>query len=249
MAPSIEEAGVRLTIAVMAYNEVQSIGGVLQGLADVAAALGVSYELLVIDDGSTDGTREEADAFATLHPHARVLRHTTNQGLGGVYRSGFANARGELLTFYPADGQFPADNLAPMVERAADADLVLGYVTNVRRPLVGRALSSIERALYGALLGRLPRFQGLVVIRRSMLDQLPLASAGRGWAVLMELIVRANRAGYRLASVPTALWPRAHGRSKVNNVRTVWANTRQVLQLRSLIARYPTPPRPGATHP
>jgi hypothetical protein len=82
-----------------------------------------------------------------------------------------------------------------------------------------------------------------------MLDQLPLASAGRGWAVLMELIVRANRAGYRLVSVPTALWPRAHGRSKVNNVRTVLANTRQVLQLRSLIARHPTPPRPGATHP
>jgi dolichol-phosphate mannosyltransferase len=235
----------RVTIAVMAFNEAPSVGLVLRDLTAAAAALGVGWELLVIDDGSTDGTAEAAETFAAERANVRVLRHGANRGLGGVYRSGFEHARGELLTFYPADGQFPTDNLASMVARATDADLVLGYLTDVHRPAIGRLLSAVERAVYGALLGRLPRFQGLVVIRRSLLDHIPLVSAGRGWAVLMELIVRANRAGYRIVSAPTTMRPREHGRSKVNNLRTIWANTRQVVQLRALIARTPTPAGPA----
>jgi hypothetical protein len=82
------------------------------------------------------------------------------------------------------------------------------------------------------LFGSLPRFQGVLMFRRSLLDELELKSTGRGWTVLMELIIRASRGGYRLVSVPTEMRPRMSGKSKVNNLRTIWANLKQVFALR-----------------
>ena len=89
-----------------------------------------------------------------------------------------------------------------------------------------------ERVLYRLLFGSLPRFQGVLMFRRSLLDTLPLTSTGRAWTVLMELILRTHRAGYRMLSVPTELRPRMSGESKVNNVRTVVDSFRQLLVLR-----------------
>jgi hypothetical protein len=116
----------------------------------------------------------------------------------------------------------------------ADADLVLGYLPD-RPGSLGRALSAAERVAYRALVGRVPRFQGIFMIRRALLEALPLRSCGRGWAVVMELILRADRAGYRLVSVPTQVRARRSGQSKVNNVRTIAANLRQLVALRRML--------------
>jgi hypothetical protein len=78
----------------------------------------------------------------------------------------------------------------------------------------------------------MPRFQGIMMIRRELLRDIPLSSTGRGWAVVMEFILKAARAGARIDSVPTTVRPRSHGESKVNNWRTIVANLRQLLTLR-----------------
>jgi hypothetical protein len=93
-------------------------------------------------------------------------------------------------------------------------------------------LSIVERVLYRVLLGPMPRFQGIMMIRRQLLHEIPLSSTGRGWAVVMEFILKAARAGARIDSVPTTVRPRSHGESKVNNWRTIVANLRQLLTLR-----------------
>jgi hypothetical protein len=110
-------------------------------------------------------------------------------------------------------------------------DLVLGYLPQ-RTSGIGRLLSVAERILYRTLLGPMPRFQGIMMIRRELLREIPLTSAGRGWAVVMEFILKAARSGARIESVPTAIRPRTHGESKVNNWRTIVANFRQLLSLR-----------------
>jgi hypothetical protein len=68
-----------------------------------------------------------------------------------------------------------------------------------------------------------------------VLRQLPLKSSGRGWAVVMELILRADRGGRRVVSRPTTMRPRSSGRSKVQNLRTIVSNTRQMIELRRLL--------------
>lgn len=221
-----------LSTIVMAYNEKGMLKAVVYELQSVLDGLGRLYEIVVVDDGSSDRTGVIADNLAEEIPHVRVIHHETNQGLGGVYRTGFTQARGDYVTFFPADGQFPTTIIAQFLPLMADVDMVLGYLPNRKSSLLAKCLSAGERLLYRLLFGPLPRFQGIVMFRRTLLDELELKSTGRGWAVLMELIIRASRGGYRLISVPTEMRPRMSGKSKVNNVRTIWANFRQMLALR-----------------
>lgn len=229
------DRGPVVSVVVMAYNEVENVGVTLDELRAALRRLGVRYEIVVIDDGSTDGTGALVDALAASTDDVRVLHHGVNAGLGGVYRSGFRAAHGEYLTFFPADGQFPASIINKFLHAMTDADMVLGYLPDEDRPLLSKVLSWSERQLYALLFGRLPRFQGVLMFRRELLSAVELKSDGRGWAVLMELIIRIARGPYRVMSIPTEYRPRLSGHSKVNNLRTIRANLRQVIGLRGYL--------------
>jgi glycosyltransferase involved in cell wall biosynthesis len=224
-----------LTVVVLAYDEAASLEVVVREIAGELEALRCPHDILIIDDGSTDGTGQIADQLATMVAGVRVIHHSTNQGLGGGYRTGFASAHGEFVTFYPADGQFPASIIGQMLQLIGEADMVLGYLPNRDSSVVAKLLSSCERALYRLMFGKMPRFQGITMFRRSLLDEFELRSSGRGWAVLMELMIRACRADRRLVSTPTDMRRRMSGSSKVNNWRTVVANCRQILALRAYL--------------
>lgn len=221
-----------ITIVVMAFNEVQTLEKVVLNLVSVANAAGLSYEIVIVDDGSADGTGTAVERLCESIPQVRGIHHGTNLGLGMVYHTGFEEARGDFVTFFPADGQFPASILQQFVPLMTEADMVLGYLAERDDSLVARALSGIERLLYRVLLGPFPKFQGVFLLRRSVLADIELKSVGRGWAVVMELIVRVSRGGYRLVNIPTEMRPRISGKSKVNNLPTMWANLKQLVALR-----------------
>ncbi len=226
------EPSFQLSIVIMAYNEADSLKIVADEITAAVQRLGIEYELLIIDDGSTDGTGQIADDLARQSQQVRVIHHTPNGGLGAVYRTGFAEARGLYLTFFPADGQFPASSIEQLLAAMPSQDMVLGYIPRRAGMVLSRMLSLLERLLYRALFGSLPTFQGVLMFRRGLLEKIELESEGRGWAVLMELIIRTSRGGYRVTSIPTGIRPRLAGHSKVNNFRTIWANLIQVLELR-----------------
>lgn len=237
IAPVLDSATTApwLSTMVMAFNEVRNLAPVSREIHAELTALGRPFELIIVDDGSSDGTSELADSLARELSCVRVIHHGVNRGLGGVYRTGFSQARGEYITFFPADGQFPAEIITRFADLIPGRDLVLGYIAERRSSLVGTLLSGAERILYRLMLGPMPRFQGIFMCRRAILNEIPLRSAGRGWAVVMELLLRASRGGYRLVSVPTGYRPRMSGTSKVNNWRTASANFRQMLAMRRLL--------------
>lgn len=218
----------------MAFNEAMDLDRVVHEVRGTLDRLGVTAEILVIDDGSTDGTGALADRLAAEVAGVRVVHHEVNRGLGGVYRTGFGEARGALLSFFPADGQFPSAILESFVPAAGEVDLVLGYVERRDSPL-GQALSLLERLLYRALFGSLPRFQGVFVVHTARLRELSLRSHGRGWAIVMEMLIRATREGWRMRSLPTPMRPRRAGTSKVQNVHTIVSNLRQMIALREVL--------------
>jgi dolichol-phosphate mannosyltransferase len=222
----------RVSVVVMAFNEAASLATVTAEIHGELAGLGLGYELLIIDDGSSDGTGKIADELAATFPGVRVLHHGVNLGLGAVYRSGFAEARGELVTFFPADGQFPATIISHYLAAIDDADMILGLLPERGGPVAARLLSLTERLLLRALFGHFPRFQGIMMFRRGLLRSTRLVSRGRGWTVLMEFILRQARAGARIKNLPITIRPRAEGASKVNNLRSIGSNLRQVLALR-----------------
>ncbi len=225
----------KITCCLAAWNEVASLRAVAEAQLEALEKLGVSYELVVVDDGSSDGTGEVADQLAAERPHVRVIHHPQNQGLGGVYRTGFSSARGTFVTFFPADGQFPPGNLAALYPSAENWDFVLGMLPGRTDSALGAVLGATERLLYRVLVGRIPRLEGVFMVRRSVLEATPLKSQGRAWTVLWELLLRAQRRGYRMTNVPIELRPRLHGTSKVNNLRTVLINVRGLLALRRIV--------------
>jgi dolichol-phosphate mannosyltransferase len=228
----VPEPALDVSVVIMAYNEAASLKMVADEIRAAVQGLGIRYELLIVDDGSTDETGKIADHLAQQNEMVRVVHHAPNGGLGGVYRTGFAEARGLYLTFFPADGQFPASSIEQLLAAMPDQDMVLGYIPNRPGMVVSRVLSLLERILYRALFGSLPTFQGVLMFRRALLEEMQLESRGRGWAVLMELIIRTSRGGYRVTSIPTGIRQRLAGHSKVNNLRTICANLVQVLELR-----------------
>jgi dolichol-phosphate mannosyltransferase len=234
-AESREGNAPTITCCVLAWNEAATLRDVVDELRPVLLGLRVPYEIVVIDDGSTDGTRELADALAAGSSDLRVVHHGANRGLGPAYNSAFQSARGFYVTFFPADGQFSAQLLPrfyPLIERY---DLVLGNLPSRSDSFRGRVLTVAERLIYRLLLGIVPRLEGMLMIRRSILAELPLKSEGRGHANVWELVIRAARGGYRLTGVAIQVRPRMAGKSKVNNLKNISANLLQVLRLRRLL--------------
>jgi glycosyltransferase involved in cell wall biosynthesis len=221
-----------LSVFLMAYNEAAAVEATASEITGELLGLGVPFEFIIIDDGSADATPVKADHIASSVANTRVIHHAVNMGLGGVYRTGFSEAKGEFVTFFPADGQFPAWIIGGFLELIQDSDMVLGYIPGRKSSAAAKMLSALEKALYGVLFGRLPRFQGILMFRRSLLDEFKLVSSGRGWAVLMELIIRTKRAGKRIKCAPTSMRQRSSGASKVNNLPTIFANLGQVISLR-----------------
>jgi glycosyltransferase involved in cell wall biosynthesis len=226
-----------LTVVVLAYNEEDTLERTCQEILETITTLSLSTEVLIVDDGSTDRTGVLSDKLAATDGRVRVVHHCPNLGLGGVYRTGFAQSRGKYVTFLPADGQYPAAIIGEFLPFMSTFDMVLGYLPKRESSLLAKGLSAGERLLYRILLGPMPKFQGILMFRRSLLSNHLLLSQGRGWAVLLEFILKCTRAGCRVKNVPTEVRSRTHGSSKVNNVATVLSNLRQVFALRRTLGR------------
>ena len=223
-----------VSVAIMAYNEAPSLERVVGEIRQELERLGAPHEIVIIDDGSTDGSGEIADRLAREIEGVRVVHHPTNLGLGAVYREAFRCGTKELATAFPADGQFEPAIIGQFMRRFDEADMVLGYIPEFgkSRSIPARAFSWAERSLYRLLFGEFPEFQGIMMFRRALVDTVPLTSTGRGWMIQMELILRFLKKGYRIVGEPTGLRARMSGASKVMNMRSIASNLRQVFELR-----------------
>ncbi len=226
-----------LTVTIPCYDEVGTLEPFVRSLVATLTPEGFPFEILIVDDGSSHGSEALADALTAELEQVRVIHHRPNLGLGGVYRTGFAEARGTWVTFMAADMQFPAWTLHHFLPHLEDHDMVLGYLPDRHDSNIGKLLSLGERTLLKILFGSFPRFQGTVVFRRELLGRYDLVSTGRGWGIIMEFILRAHRDGVRMISIPSVVEPRREGESKVSNVGAIWANLKQLLILRGHLFR------------
>ncbi len=217
----------------MAFNEESTIKEVYENVQKSLEGIGGNNEIIVVDDGSSDNTKKFIASI--IKENDRLISFSTNRGLGSVYRTGFVEAKGEFVTFFPADGQFPASEIKDFYELSQEADLVLGYLPRLKRSLISVFLSNVERLMYKFLFGPMPRFQGLFMLRRQVLEKFELVSDGRGWAIVMELILRVSRSGGVIKNFPGTMFPRKVGQSKVNNWKTIWSNLKQVLYLSKIL--------------
>jgi dolichol-phosphate mannosyltransferase len=210
------------------YDEAENIEAIVAAARTaLATAAPGGYRILVVDDGSPDGTGDIADRLAAEHAEVEVLHRTVREGLGPAYLAGFAHAlAGGAAYVLEMDADFshdPAD-LARLLAAASDADLVLGsrYVAGggvsdwgrVRR-LVSRGGSWYARRVLGLRVRDLTG--GFKCFRREVLEAIDLPTVrSRGYAFQVELTHRAVRAGFRVVELPIVFRDRRAGRSKMS---------------------------------
>lgn len=205
-----------LTIAIPAYDEVANLGPAVDEARSAAARVAPGdVEILLVDDGSRDGTAEVADDLARRFAEVRVVRHKTNQGFSGAMRTCFRESRGDWIFLAPADGQTPMDVVERFLQRVNDSDIVVGVRASARAELKRRLLS---RGFHGLAkrLFRLPEpeFSSAFLFRGALLRGMRFRSRPRSAALLPEILFRARRRGARIATLEIEQRARWSGRAK-----------------------------------
>ena len=211
------------------YNEAENIEALVGSAMEVLdAASPEGYRILVVDDGSPDGTGEIADRLAARHPEVEVVHRPGKAGLGRAYLAGFAVAldagAGYVLEMDSDFSHDPAD-IARLLEAARDgADLVLGsrYVPGggvtdwgALRRTISRGGCWYARTALGVDIHDLTG--GFKCFRRATLEGIDLPTvSSEGYAFQIELTYRAIRRGFRVVEVPIVFRDRRHGDSKMS---------------------------------
>lgn len=155
-----------VSVVIPAYNESASIGGVVESVKSVLSRARVGYELIVIDDGSTDGSGEILKGIKGI----KLLRHLQNKGYGASLKAGINAARHNIIVMLDADGTYPVEVIPKLLEYSPDYDIVSGARVGklVRVPLARRPAKFILSVLANFLTGRrIPDINcGLRVIKR-----------------------------------------------------------------------------------
>jgi dolichol-phosphate mannosyltransferase len=205
-----------LTLVLPAYNEAHAIAHSVRDAAAALAGLGISYEVLVVDDGSTDETAAIAGGVAHELPHVRVVSLEKNAGYGAALRHGFREAKYELLAFTDADGQFDLRELDRLLRLAQDHDLVCGFRIDRQdhwsRLVYSRGFNLLVRTLLGTRVRDCDC--ALKIFRREHILAMDLES--KGYFFNAELLTKARLAGLTIAEVGVSHFPRLRGESKVS---------------------------------
>ncbi len=194
-----------VTIIVPAYNEAENVEPLL---AELAAKLGPEYEVVLVDDGSTDGTYAAARALESRYPFLRVLKHGRNQGKTAAIVTGVAAARGGIVSILDGDLQFRPEDVAAQVQQVRGGyDLVTGQKQGFYEK---RFISSIYNRLARMLFGlRVHDINALKTCRREVLESIHLR---RDWH--RYIVPLAAAAGFSITEIPVELRPRRFGEPK-----------------------------------
>ena len=237
-------------VIVPTYNEKDN----LEPIAERLHAAVPEAHLLVVDDGSPDGTGRIADRLAAASDRVHVLHRTEKAGLGAAYVAGFAWAREhgyDVVVEMDADGSHAPEQLPRLLAALTTADVVLGsrYVDGgsvVNWPRSREALSRGGNAYTRLVLGLPLRDAtgGYRAYRRTVLDALPLGDvASQGYCFQVDLAWQAWRAGFRVVEVPITFVERERGESKMSRAivaEALWRVTLWGLRSRRSRTRVPT---------
>lgn len=206
------------------YNEEAYIRRAVRAAREVLEEMGSEYEIVIVDDASTDGTGAIADELAGAHPRVRVVHNPVNRQLGGALKAGFAAAGKELVLYTDAD--LPADlrelPRAIHLLEYHEADLLAGYRFDrtgegLRRALLARGYNLLVRALF-RLRHRDVNF-AFKLFRRALLQRITLRSEGS--FIDAEFLLRARKAGASIIQMGLDYFPRSRGSSKLSSLRVI----------------------------
>ncbi len=208
-----ERGKVRVSIIIPAFNEEGNIKPLMDQFHEVIARAGNDWEVILVDDGSTDKTADRARDAAIHYHWLRVISYSKNRGLTAALDTGFQNARGSIFVFYPADMQYHPQEIPKMLVRIdRGADIVTGWKQGKYNK---RIVSSIYNYLCRSLFGlKVHDLNSVKAFKKEVLDKVQLR---RDWHRYM--VVLAANEGFIVDEVKVNVYPRYSGKSKFGTGR------------------------------
>lgn len=207
-----------LSIFFPAYNDSGTIASLVIAARQAALRLTPDFEIIIVDDGSADATGAIADELARTYPEVRVVHHGRNRGYGGALRTGFTEARKDVIFYTDGDAQYdPAEMAVLWPHLTENVDLVNGYkITRsdpLHRVIIGRIYHHAVKWLFGLSVRDVDC--DFRLLRRSIFDRVQLEH--NSGVICVEMMKKIEDAGFRIAEVPVHHYHRAFGKSQFFN--------------------------------
>jgi len=221
-----------LSVFFPCYNEVGNIDRLVRRTLEVAPRVADEYEIIIVDDGSVDGTGDLADRLASETPQVRAIHHETNQGYGRALRSGFEASRYEYIFFTDGDAQFDVGEITRLIDLLPTTDIAIGWrverADSLIRVLNAKAYMWMIRLLFGLKAHDIDC--AFKLIPRRVIQGMQLRSTGA--LISAELLIKATQAGHRFSQVGVNHYPRLAGRQSGASPAVVLRMFRELWRLR-----------------
>ena len=215
-----------------AFNDEMTIGTLVIEADRVLRELSHDYEIIVVNDGSADGTQDVLDEISKHYPRLRIIKHESNMGYGAALISGFTNATKDMVFYTDGDGQYDVKELTSLIEVLSDdIDVVNGYKISrsdpIHRIVIGKIYNFIVKFMFNLKLKDVDC--DYRVIRKNALEKLDLKSTSG--VICVELVRKLESMGCKFREVPVHHYFRAYGKSQFFNFRRVFAVGIGLIQL------------------
>lgn len=222
MTPTVQKRRPSISVFFPAYNDEGSIAAMVYKALSLLPQFADDYEVIVVNDGSSDGTAATLDELARQNSHVRVIHHPRNRGYGGALRTGFLSATKDLVFYTDGDGQYDVNELAKLVPLMTEGvDVVNGYKIKrsdaKRRVVLGATYKMLARLLFHLPIRDVDC--DFRLMRRQAIQSIDLISTSG--VVCTEMVYKLHRAGCRFTETPVNHYPRLHGHSQFFTLRRV----------------------------
>lgn len=213
----------KVSIIMPALNEEKNIIGAVENVIESCSMAGVFGEIIVVNDGSTDRTKEITEELIKKHSVIRLINHPNPCGIGASFWDGVKEAKGEIVVMLPGDGENDAYEILRYISQMDNVDVVVPFVYNkMVRTRNRRILSKLYKGIINLSFGMLLNYMnGTVMYRKCILDTVELKA--KGFFYQTELLIKCVRKGYLYAEVPYALKTRGTGTSKAVTIKSLVA--------------------------
>lgn len=220
-----------ISVALPCHNEEGNLQRVVDNFRAALAGLAADYEIIVVDDGSRDGTGALADRLADADSHVRVIHHEVNRGYGGAVISGLTAGAMPYVLLCDGDGQFDASQTAILAAKVPEYDVVVGRRVHRADPFMrrlnGRVWTGLVRLLFGVSITDIDC--GFKLFKRQFLQDLNLRA--RGAMISTEVMVKVAARGARICEVDVAHLPRLAGEQSGANLKVIMRAFRELFDL------------------
>lgn len=213
-----------LSVFFPAFNEEGNIKKAVQTALEVLKTLKLDrFEVIVVNDGSSDGTSGIVASLAANDKRVREIVHNPNKGYGEAIKSGLMNSQYEWIFYTDADNQFDFKDITKFIEAADNAQLIIGYRLNRKDPLVrkinGWAWTMLNNVLFGLWVRDVDC--AFKLIKKQVMDTIEPLESTRGAMISPELLAKSKKAGFKIYEIGVKHYPRLNGEATGGDIRVI----------------------------